>query len=173
MSSIVNLIEHQVVVNTTDSGTINIHEEGIVNIVGLDNVVDFLEPQVIINLEGDLVPVTPSNITMTAGTNLSALRAVTTDINGNAVYASNATPSDSIVIGITATSANAGSLVTILDAGFITDGFWNWVKGPVFLGTNGMLTQTPPTGGATVVHLGRAVSTNTLLIDIDISITTI
>lgn len=174
MSSIVNLIEQQAVINISDGGTVDVHEEGIVNVVDLNTVIDYNEPQLIINIEGDLMPAGPSNIVLTAGQNLSALRAVTTDVNGNAVYASNATLADAVsVVGITQTSASIGAPVTITDTGVITDLSWNWTKGPVVLGTNGMLTQASPPPGGVLVHLGRALSPTTILVDIDLVIQTI
>ena len=53
------------------------------------------------------------------------------------------------------------------------DLFWNWTKGPVFLGTNGMLTQTAPTSGAVAVQIGRAITSTQLQVDIDTTILTV
>lgn len=121
---------------------------------------------------GGLVPIS-DDISLTASVSLSALRAVTTDSNGDAVYASNDTLANAQVIGITSNAANAGNGVTIKTSGILTDANWSWTKGTVFLGTNGTLTQTPPTGGAIVVHVGRALTATTLQIDIDTIITTV
>jgi hypothetical protein len=130
-------------------------------------------PQVTLDIQsGGLVPLNV-DVSLVAGVNLSALRAVTTDANGNAVLASNATLSDAVVVGITETAATAGNAVSVRTAGIVTDAFWSWTKGPVYLGTNGQLTQTAPTGGAIVVHVGRALTTTTLQIDIDTTIQTV
>jgi hypothetical protein len=130
-------------------------------------------PQVTLDIQsGGLVPLNV-DVSLIAGVNLSALRAVTTDANGNAVLASNATLSDAVVVGITETAATAGNAVSVRTAGIVADSFWSWTKGPVYLGTNGQLTQTAPTGGAIVVHVGRALTATTLQIDIDTTIQTV
>lgn len=120
---------------------------------------------------GGLIPIS-NNLSFIAGQNLSALRAVTSNALGEAVYASNDTIANAQVIGVTYTSANAGSVVTVITSGLFTDPIWNWTKGPVFLGTNGTLTQTAPTGGAILVYVGKALTATQILIDIDITITT-
>lgn len=121
---------------------------------------------------GGLVPLY-DDISLVAGANLSALRAVTTDGSGEAVYASNDTLANATVFGITATAASDGDNVAVRTSGTITDSSWNWTKGSVFLGTNGALTQTVPTGGAFIVHVGRALTATTLQIDIDTTIQTV
>jgi uncharacterized protein YgbK (DUF1537 family) len=121
---------------------------------------------------GGLVPIS-DDVSLTAGENLSALRAVTSDSTGQAVYASNDTLANAQVIGITANAASAGAGVTIKTSGIMTDASWSWTKGTVFLGTNGTLTQTAPTGGAIVVHVGRALTATTLQIDVDSIIQTV
>lgn len=120
---------------------------------------------------GGLIPIS-NNLSFIAGQNLSALRAVTSNALGEVVYASNDTVANAQVIGVTYTSANAGSAVTVITSGLFTDAGWSWIKGPVFLGTNGMLTQTAPTGGAILVYVGKALTATQILIDIDITITT-
>lgn len=115
---------------------------------------------------GGLVPI-GDDVSLTAAANLSALRAVTTDANGDAVYASNDTVQNAMVVGITANAANSGQVVTVKTSGILTDASWNWTKGLVFLGTNGQLTQTPPTAGAILVYVGRALTATQLQIDID------
>lgn len=175
MSQIVNTINQQLVLNVPAAGdTINVNDEVILNIMDLNPTLGIINNIVNLDVEsGGLVPVGNGTLTLTAGTNLSALRAVTTNGAGEVVYASNATLSDAVVVGITETSASTGSQVNILTAGTITDGSWNWTKGPVYLGTNGMLTQVAPTNGSIVVHLGRAITSTTILIDIDILIQTV
>jgi uncharacterized protein YgbK (DUF1537 family) len=121
---------------------------------------------------GGLVPIS-DDVSLTAGVSLSALRAVTSNANGEAVYASNDTLANAQVIGITSNAASAGAGVTIKTSGILTDASWSWTKGTVYLGTNGQLTQTAPTGGAIVVHVGRALTATTLQIDVDSIIQTV
>jgi hypothetical protein len=121
---------------------------------------------------GGLVPIS-DDLTLVAGENLSALRAVTTNSSGQAVYASNNTLANAQVVGIVYTAASLGANVTIKISGILTDANWNWTKGTVYLGTNGTLTQTVPTGGAIVVHVGKALTATQLIIDIDTIIQTV
>ena len=121
---------------------------------------------------GGLVPIS-SDMSLVAAANISALRAITTDANGEAIYASNDTLANAQVVGIATTSATTGGTVRVVMNGTVTDASWNWTKGTVYLGSNGNLTQTAPTGGAILVHVGRAITPTTLLIDIDTIIQTI
>ena len=121
---------------------------------------------------GGLVPLV-ADLSLNAGEALSALRAVTSDANGDAVYASNDTLANAQVIGITETAASSGASVAIRTSGLMTDPNWNWTKGTIYLGTNGQLTQTAPSGGAFVVHVARALTATTIQIDIDTLIQTV
>ena len=144
-----------------------------VNIINQDVKVNLVQEDITLDIQsGGLVPIS-DDISLVAGVNLSALRAVTTDGAGAAVYASNATASDAVVVGITFTAASAGQNVVIKTSGIIEDAGWAWTKGPVYLGTNGTLTQTAPTGGAIVVPVGRALTATKLQIDIEPTITTV
>ena len=121
---------------------------------------------------GGLVPIS-DDITLVAGENLSALRAVTSNSSGQAVYASNNTLANAQVVGITNGAVTSGANATIKISGILTDANWNWTKGTVYLGTNGTLTQTVPTNGAIVVHIGKALTSTQLIIDIDTIIQTV
>jgi hypothetical protein len=121
---------------------------------------------------GGLVPLV-ADLSLNAGEALSALRAVTSDSNGDAVYASNDTLANAQVIGITETAASSGAAVAIRTSGLMTDPSWSWSKGTIYLGTNGQLTQTAPSGGAFVVHVARALTATTIQIDIDTLIQTV
>jgi hypothetical protein len=121
---------------------------------------------------GGLVPLV-ADLSLNAGEALSALRAVTSDANGDAVYASNDTLANAQVIGITETAASSGAAVAIRTSGLMTDSNWSWTKGTIYLGTNGQLTQTAPSGGAFVVHVARALTATTIQIDIDTLIQTV
>lgn len=153
---------------------VNVNESVILNVVDMNPTIQIEEEIISLNvLSGGLVPSGTSDITLIAGQNLSALRVVTMDAGGQAIYASNTTLANATVLGVTTTSATAGTSVTIATSGLITDGNWTWTKGPVFLGTNGAITQVAPTGGAVLVHVGRALNATTIIIDTDITIKTI
>lgn len=145
----------------------------VVNVQNNDLTLNVNNETITLNIEsGGLVAVS-QDLTMTAGESLSALRAVTTDGSGNAVYASNDTLANAQVVGITLGAASAGASVGVKTFGTMTDAGWTWTKGAVYLGTNGQLTQTAPTSGAIVVQVGRALTATQLFVDVDTTITTV
>lgn len=80
-------------------------------------------------------------------------------------YASAADPEVAAVLGVTTHAANAGDDITIRVAGALTEPSWMWGPGPVYLASNGLLSQMPPTIGA-IKEIGVALNQTTLLIRI-------
>lgn len=145
----------------------------IVNVQNNDLNLNVNNETITLNIEsGGLVAVS-QDLTLTAGGALSALRAVTTNSSGQAVYASNATLADAQVVGVTMAAASNGAQVAVKTFGPISDASWNWTKGAVYLSTNGQLTQTAPSGGAVIVQVGRALTATQLFVDVDTTITTV
>ncbi len=154
----------------------------VVNIKQDTLVVDVKQSQPTVNVQsydltldiasGGIVPAA-IDTTLVASTSLSALRCITTDGSGLAKYATPDSLANAVVIGISTTAANTGENITIKTSGQITDASWNWTKGAIYLGTNGVLTQTAPTGGSIVVHVAKAITATTLIIDIDTIIQTV
>jgi hypothetical protein len=101
--------------------------------------------------------------TATASINLSALRAVILDNAGQFAYADSGTPSHAYrVAGILPYAISQGAEGIAYRLGEITDAVWNWTRGsPIYLGTNGQLTQTPPATGILLV-LAQPVSATTI-----------
>jgi hypothetical protein len=91
--------------------------------------------------------------TATASINLSALRAVILDNAGQFAYADSSTPSHAYrVAGILPYAISQGAEGIAYRLGEISDAVWSWTRGsPIFLGTNGQLTQTPATTGILLV----------------------
>jgi hypothetical protein len=91
--------------------------------------------------------------TATASINLSALRAVILDNAGQFAYADSSTPSHAYrVAGILPYAIPQGAEGVAYRLGEISDAVWNWTRGsPIYLGTNGQLTQTPATTGILLV----------------------
>jgi hypothetical protein len=91
--------------------------------------------------------------TATASINLSALRAVILDNAGQFAYADSGTPNHAYrVAGILPYAISQGTEGVAYRLGEISDAVWNWTRGsPIFLGTNGQLTQTPPATGILLV----------------------
>jgi len=145
----------------------------IVNVQNNDLALNVVNENITLNIEsGGLIAVS-QDLQLTAGANLSALRAVTTNSSGQAIYASTDTLGNAQVVGITLGAANSGEQVGIKTFGTMTDAGWNWTKGAVYLGTNGQLTQTAPSGGAISVQVGRALTPTQLFVDVDTTITTV
>lgn len=145
--------------------TINVRQDTVsVDIKQYDVVLDIVS--------GGIVPAA-IDTTLVASTSLSALRCITTDSNGLAKYATPDSLANAVVIGISTTSASTGQNITIKTSGQITDASWNWTKGAIYLAANGALTQTAPTGGSIVVHVAKAITATTLIIDIDTIIQTV
>lgn len=84
-----------------------------------------------------------------ASASLSALRVVIVNESGLLAYADSATPAHAFrVVGLLASAVSSGESVAVLIDGLIADSGWNWTIGsPIFIGANGVLTQTPPESG--------------------------
>lgn len=102
-----------------------------------------------------------------ASISLQASRAVIQNSFGLLEYASSNIQSHAYQFaGILISSINANELGIAYRIGEVTDSTWNWNKGnPVFLGSNGFLTQIPPTTGF-VLSIGKPLSSNTLFIEL-------
>lgn len=84
-----------------------------------------------------------------AGADLSGHRMVVLDAAGKAVYADNTTMTHvNKVLGMTVGSAVTDVAIDILRWGELEEPSWSWtLDTPIFLSTNGLLTQTPPSTG--------------------------
>lgn len=100
---------------------------------------------------------------------VSGHRAVISD-NGLARYADKDTPAHALLIaGITLQSATMGSAVQVQTQGIVVEPSWNWTPGSIWLGNNGLLTQTRPTAGL-LWELGTAYNATTILWEPDMPI---
>lgn len=137
-----------------------------------DNGVNFTVVPTPINFVVDKGNVT-YNITspttqITAAENLGGHRVVTVE----GYYASKDTASDKFkVLGITTGAVSIGATATVTTYGEITDSAWAWTVGsPIFLNTNGTLTQTPITSGFSLI-IGKPMSATSMFVDISQLIT--
>lgn len=99
--------------------------------------------------QGAQGPAGPSGgaaISVTAASAIGGHRIVVLDDAGAPAYASNQDINHlSKVLGMTLNAANPGDTLSIVRTGDVVEPTWNWTLNlPVFLGTNGLLTQTPP-----------------------------
>lgn len=68
--------------------------------------------------------------------------------------------------GLTVVAVSAGQTTAAYNTGVITEPSWNWSVGqPVYLGLNGLLTQTPPTTGY-LLRIGQPKSATSLIVEI-------
>lgn len=116
------------------------------------------------HLTGPTGPLTniPENIIAIASSPLGGHRVVQV-FNGFASYADK--DLDYIgQLGFTMSAYDIGDEMQIFTSGVVTEPSWNFNKGPVFLESNGLITQVKPTTG-TVILVGRAVSTTAMSIN--------
>lgn len=88
--------------------------------------------------------------TYIAGTALGGQRIVVTNSSGEAIYAQNTDAAHAnMATKITTGAAESSAEVTVQFIGTMTDVSFNWTPGAtLYLGVNGLMTQTPPTSPA-------------------------
>ena len=97
---------------------------------------------------------------------LSGHRVLKATIDGANYASSDVIEDASAVIGISVEAASAGALIQIQTDAELSEPSWNWAVGkPVFNGLNGLLTQTSPSAGYSLV-VGLATSPTTILISV-------
>lgn len=105
-----------------------------------------------------------AQFTAIAGEALSGHRAVYVGDDGQAYYASNGSANSTRTAGITTGAASLGATATIRPEGIVTEPSWTWSgSGPVWLGSSGNLTQTPPASGY-LVQIGVPIGPTSLLV---------
>lgn len=117
-------------------------------------------------LQGIPGPAGGTALQRTAGQALSALRAVY-ELDGQVLYLDyrDAAHID-LLLGITLTAAQLGEPINVQRSGPLEDAGWSWTPGPVWLGVDGALSQTPPSDGYDVL-LGAAVSTTRITLNLN------
>ena len=80
--------------------------------------------------------------------------------DGIATYADN-TSNYVGQIGLTMSATDDGDNLNAYISGIMTEPTWNFSQGPVFLSTNGLLTQSLPTSGSVII-IGNAVSSTAI-----------
>lgn len=116
---------------------------------------------------------TPTRIADTALSGHRIVRATGAETCGYASVADAAHADD--VLGMTIGAAMAGHMATIIDGTSITEPSWAWTPlEPLFLGFDGLLTQTPPTADDSaaqfVLPVGFAQSPTTIMVRIGTAI---
>lgn len=113
---------------------------------------------------GPVGPAGGAGFTRTAGETLGAHRAVFT-VDGNVYYCDHTVEQSVLLyLGLTLNSAVLNEPVTVLRAGELEDPSFTFTAGPIYMGLDGMLTQTiPETGYA--FQLGYAESATKIVLD--------
>lgn len=93
---------------------------------------------------------------------------VALDAAGALRYASADVAADALLVaGVSVNAAAPGGTVSVRSAGLVTHAGWAWTPGaPVYLGLNGALTQSIPVTAVFARVIGNAVSSDSLLIDL-------
>lgn len=88
-------------------------------------------------------------VNLLSGQALSGHKVVSSNNLGYAVYAdSTVADTGNKVLGITTGAVSNGSIAQIQIVGVLEEPTWSWnLIDPIFIGTNGQLTQTPPETG--------------------------
>jgi hypothetical protein len=99
-----------------------------------------------------------------AGEDISALRVVWEDSDGK-VYKLNQGDTQHwiLIAGVTATGGLAGDSVKVVQSGVLDTSGLALAPGSVWVGTDGMLTQTPPTSGM-LTYVGAVMSNSRLIV---------
>lgn len=102
----------------------------------------------------------------TSGATINALRVIKLE-NDLAYVADSSTAADANrVVGISVTAAsNPGDQISVRTDGEMNDAGWSWTPGAIFVGQNGVLTQTAPNVGF-VLEVARARSATKIIVDI-------
>lgn len=111
-------------------------------------------------------------ITTVAETDLGGLRLVANGTQfGKVVYANNTDQTHKLnIVGVTQRAVLADEGVPVVTEGYMQDPSWNWARGPLYVGLNGIMTQTPPIAGFIKI-VGTAVDTDKIQIHLKNSIT--
>ena len=102
-----------------------------------------------------------------AATALGGQRAVYLTAGNTLDYADRTDPTTiPLLLGITAQAAAQGDTPLVIVYGDMVDSGWTWTPGQyVYLGTNGVLTQTPPSDGTAYI-LATAVTPTHIFVNI-------
>lgn len=154
------------------STEIEITSSSVPNIVTIDSITEWeINPDTVVDIEvitdnGQLIVPGTNRVTYLAGGTIFGGRAVELNNQGRIIHA-NSSGSGFGIIGVAVQSGIEGNNIEVVTYGAFTDNSLNLQHDePIFLRDNGLLSQTPPSNGVTVV-IGSAISTNTMFIRIE------
>ena len=143
----------------------------------VDVVLEQSEPEEIIITEvvqgppGPPGPIGPSGgsaLSVTAGQDIGGHRLVLLSAQGDAIYADARQLSHAeVVVGLTVFAAVQGQSIDIVRAGIVEEPSWSWVADqPVYLGLDGVPTQTLPPGALFGLVVGFPIAPTKLFMSI-------
>lgn len=143
----------------------------------VDVVLEQSEPEEIIITEvvqgppGPPGPIDPSGgsaLSVTAGQDIGGRRLVLLNAQGDAIYADARQLSHAeVVVGLTVFAAVQGQSIDIVRAGIVEEPSWSWVADqPVYLGLDGVPTQTLPPGALFGLVVGFPIAPTRLFMSI-------
>lgn len=99
---------------------------------------------------------------------LSGHQVIALDLSGLAIYATSDDVSLAFrVVGISTGAASSGASITVQDKDVMTHGGWSWTPGQlIYLGLNGVLTNTVPVSATFILVMGKALSATSILVGI-------
>ena len=129
-----------------------------------------LELQSILSSGGGTGPGTST--TYEAAEDIGGHSAITLNTAGKAIKATNTNSKHAAaILGVTSAAVTTGSQVAATDIGLVTNPGWGLtIDMPVYLGLNGVLTQTIPVSPSFIKQLGIAISSDSVLVSIEPSI---
>lgn len=105
-------------------------------------------------------------LTMNAGEDITSFKVVRRGSSGLGYKADSATLGhSSSVIGIATQGVTTGGSFNFIARGILTDSSLSFVDGDIFVGADGVLTQTAPTSGF-ALRMGHAIGTTSMFVDI-------
>ena len=106
-----------------------------------------------------------------AGEALGGHRGVIVGSDNKLYYADQSNPAHfNRVLGITTGAAAQDNPASVRVGGKMTEPSWNWdLDKFIYLGTNGLLTQTPPAAGF-LLEMGWPINSTTILVDIKLPV---
>ena len=113
-----------------------------------------------------------TSTTYEAAEDIGGHSAITLNTAGKAIKATNTNSKHSAaILGVTSAAVTTGSQVAATDIGLVTNPGWGLtIDMPVYLGLNGVLTQTIPVSPSFIKQLGIAISSDSVLVSIETSI---
>lgn len=112
---------------------------------------------------------TGTNVDVFLPTNspIGGYRVIVSDASGYALHADYTNLNHaSCILGVSTTAVTDNSTLTIRSSGFLEEATWNWtLYQPIYLGVDGVLTQTPPASGFIQI-VANVITPTKLLINI-------